>query len=54
MVQVRMFAMNGRNVYNQSLLRNGAYYIPADVEPGMYILQAQNGREMASVKIVVE
>ena len=54
MVQVRMFAMNGRNVYNQSLLRNGAYYIPADVEPGMYILQAQNGREMASVKILVE
>lgn len=54
MVQVRMFAMNGRNVYNQSLLRNGAYYIPADVEPGMYILQAQNGRETASVKIVVE
>ena len=54
MVQVRMFGMNGRNVYNQSLLRNGAYYIPADVEPGMYILQAQNGREMASVKIVVE
>lgn len=54
MVQVRMYAMNGRNVYNQSLLRNGAYYIPADVEPGMYILQAQNGREMASVKIVVE
>ena len=54
MVQVRMFAMNGRNVYNQSLLRNGAYYIPADVEPGMYILQAQNGREMVSVKIVVE
>lgn len=54
MVQVRMFAMNGRNVYNQSLLRDGAYYIPADVEPGMYILQAQNGRETASVKIVVE
>lgn len=54
MVQVRMFAMNGRNVYNQSLLRNGAYYIPVDVEPGMYILQAQNGRETASVKIVVE
>ncbi|MBR4041135.1 MAG: T9SS type A sorting domain-containing protein [Bacteroidaceae bacterium] len=54
MVQVRMFAMNGRNVYNQSLLRDGAYYIPANVEPGMYILQAQNGREMASVKIVVE
>lgn len=54
MVQVRMFAMNGRNVYNQSLLRNGAYYIPADVEPGVYVLQAQNGREMASVKIVVE
>ena len=54
MVQVRMFAMNGRNVYNQSLLRDGAYYIPANVEPGMYILQAQNGRETASVKIVVE
>lgn len=54
MVQVRMYDMSGRNVYNQSLQRNGGYQIPANVAPGMYILQAQNGGEKASVKIVVE
>lgn len=54
MVQVRMVGMDGRIVYAQSLLRDGAYHIPADVEPGMYVLQAQNGGEKASVKVIVE
>lgn len=54
MVQVRLCGMDGRVVYAQSLLRDGAYHIPADVEPGMYVLQAQNGGEKASVKVIVE
>lgn len=54
MVQVRMCGMDGRVVYAQSLFRNGAYHIPSDVVPGMYVLQAQNGSEKASVKVIVE
>jgi len=53
-IPVRMIAMSGEPVYQESLLRNGDYHIPSDVAPGMYILQAYNAGESASTKIIVK
>jgi hypothetical protein len=54
MVQVRMFALSGANVYNQSFVRDGAFHVPANLTPGVYVLKAYNAGQTASVKIVVE
>ena len=53
-VPVRLFNAAGQMVYSQSFLRDGDYEIPADIAPGIYLLQAVNGSETASVKIVVK
>ena len=54
MVQVRMYALTGANVYNQSFVRDGAFHVPANLTPGVYVLKAYNAGQTASVKIVVE
>lgn len=54
MVQVRMFSATGKNVYNESLLRDGAFHVPANLTPGMYVLRAENNGEVKSVKILVK
>ncbi len=53
-VPVRLFNQNGQIVYSQSFMRDGDYMIPADIVPGIYVLQGINGREIHSVKIMVK
>jgi hypothetical protein len=53
-VQVRLYSAGGKLAASQSFLRDGDFLIPADIAPGLYILQAANGRETASAKIVVK
>ena len=53
-VPVRLFNASGQFVCSQSFLRNGDYEIPADIVPGIYILQGENGGETCSVKLVVK
>ena len=51
---VRLYSASGQLVYSQSFLREGDYEIPANIAPGMYIMQGVNGSETSSVKIVVK
>ena len=53
-VPVRLIDQGGRMVYSQSLMRDGLYTIPVSIAPGVYIMQALNGRETATTKIVVK
>lgn len=53
-VPVQMFNQAGQLVYQQSFLHDGDFNVPTDVAPGFYILQATDGREKASLKIVVK
>ena len=53
-VPVRLFNANGQFIYSQSFLRDGDYEIPADIAPGIYILQGVNGNETSSVKLMVK
>ena len=53
-VPVRLYSYAGQLVYQQSFLHDGDFRVPADVAPGLYILQAVNGREKASAKLVVK
>ncbi|MBQ9636619.1 MAG: T9SS type A sorting domain-containing protein [Prevotella sp.] len=53
-VPVQLFSQTGQLVYQQSFLHDGDFKIPADIVPGLYILQASDGQEKSSVKIVVK
>ena len=53
-VPVRLYSYAGQLVYQQSFVRDGDFLVPADVAPGLYILQGINGSETSSVKIVVK
>ena len=53
-IPVRLYSAGGKMVSSQSFLRDGDFLIPADIAPGLYILQAANGCETASAKIVVK
>ncbi|MCR4809441.1 MAG: hypothetical protein K5896_06245 [Prevotella sp.] len=53
-VPVRLYTYSGKLVCQQSFMRDGDFLMPTDIMPGLYILQAVNGRETASVKIVVK
>lgn len=53
-VPVRLYTYGGSLVYQQSFMRDGDFMVPTDIVPGMYIMQAVNGGETASVKIVVK
>ena len=53
-VQVRLYNSGGQLVGAQSFMRDGSYHIPADLQPGLYIMQARQQNETASVKIVVK
>ena len=53
-IPVRLYTQSGQLVYQQSFLHDGDFRVPADVAPGLYILQAVNGREKASAKLVVK
>ena len=52
-VQVRLYNTAGQPVYAQSFLRDGDFQVPSNIVPGVYILQAVNGREKASAKLTV-
>lgn len=52
-VPVRLYASNGALVEATSLLRDGAFTIPAGLSSGVYVLTAASGSEKASVKIIV-
>lgn len=54
MVPVRLIDTSGNVVYQQSLLHDGNYEIPGDITPGLYIMQALNGGQSASVKIIIK
>ena len=54
MVPVRLVDTAGNVVYQQSLLHDDDYQIPADIMPGLYIMQAINGRQTASAKIIIK
>ena len=54
MVPVRLVDTAGNVVYQQSLLHDGDYQIPTDIMPGLYIMQAINGRQTASAKIIIK
>jgi hypothetical protein len=53
-IPVRLIDSAGRVVYQQSLMRNGYYDIPANIAPGLYIMQALCNGQKASVKVVVK
>ena len=53
-VPVRLYSASGQLVYSQSFLREDDYEIPADIAPGIYIMQGVNGSETSSVKIIVK
>ena len=53
-VPVRLYTYSGKLVCQQSFMRDGDFIVPANILPGMYILQAVNGGETASVKIIVK
>ncbi|MCR5132100.1 MAG: hypothetical protein K6C10_11655 [Prevotella sp.] len=53
-VPVRMFNQAGQMIYSQSFMRDGYFEIPADIVPGIYMLQGVNGKETSGVKIVVK
>ncbi len=53
-VQVRLYNQAGQLVSAQSFMRDGSFPIPSGIGPGYYIMQGQNGRETASVKILVK
>ena len=53
-VPVQLFAPNGQLVYQQSFLRDGDYELPATLVPGVYLLQAVNGKQKCSKKIVIK
>ena len=52
-VQVRLFNSGGKMVYAQSFMRDGDFHVPANIAPGIYIMQGVNGRETTSVKVVI-
>ncbi len=52
-VQVRLCSMTGQVVYAQSFMRDGDFNVPANMAPGYYVMQGINGREAASVKVLV-
>ena len=54
MVPIRLVDSSGNIVYQQSMLHDDNYQIPADITPGLYVLQALNGRQQASVKIIIK
>ncbi len=53
-VPVRLFTASGQLVCQQSFMRDGDYEIPADITPGLYIMQGVNGKETSSVKIIIK
>jgi hypothetical protein len=53
-VPVRLYTYGGKLVCQHSFMRDGDFMVPANILPGMYILQAVNGGETASVKIIVK
>lgn len=53
-VPVRLIDMAGKVVGQQSLMHDGDYQIPADIQPGLYILQAINGSQSVSTKIIIK
>ena len=53
-VQVCLYNAAGQMVYAQSFMRDGDYQIPADIAPGLYVMQGRNGSETSSVKMVVK
>ena len=53
-IPVRLIDSAGRVVYQQSLMRNGYYDIPADITPGLYIMQALCNGQKASVRVIVK
>lgn len=52
-VQVRLHDSTGRLVYAESLFRDGAYHIPSGLK-GLYIMEARQGAQHASQKIIVK
>ena len=54
MVPVRLVDTSGKVVYQQSLMHDGDYQIPSDITPGLYVMQAFNGGQTASVKIIIK
>lgn len=54
MVAVRLYDAAGRMVCQQSLMHDDFYDIPADIPSGLYLMQGLNGKETASVKIVIK
>ena len=53
-VPVRLFTAGGQVVCSQSFMREGDFRVPADLQPGLYVMQGVNGGETSSVKIVVK
>ena len=53
-VPVRLFNASGQFVCSQSFMRDGDYEIPADIAPGIYVMQGVNGSETSSVKLIVK
>lgn len=53
-VPVRLYNQAGQMVYSQSFMRDGDYEIPANIVPGIYVMQGVNGSESSTVKIMVK
>lgn len=52
-VQVRLHSATGQTIYAESLFRDGAFHVPAGLK-GLYILEATQGADRASAKIIVK
>jgi hypothetical protein len=53
-VPVRLVDMSGRVVYQQSFMHDGLFLVPANIQPGMYVMQGKNGSQTSSVKMVIK
>lgn len=53
-VTVQLLNTSGQRVYSQSFMRDGDYHLPAGLQPGIYILYAEDGGQRSSVKLVVK
>lgn len=54
MLQVRLHNAAGQTVYAESFLKDGVFHVPSSLAKGIYILEASDHGQRASVKIVVE
>lgn len=53
-IQVRLHSLDGETVYAQSFRYDGLLHIPSFLTKGLYIVESQDGKDLASAKLLIE